>query len=120
MHSISHLSDKLNAHLRQFDNPNNEINRKRTMTLQACIAKAQEKPGFFRLTVPTGGGKTLASMAFALNHAANHGLKRVIYVIPYTTIIEQNAAVFKEILGEENVLEHHSNFDWEQKKRGSK
>lgn len=115
--AIPTLRDKLNVHLRQFDNPTSDINRKRTETLKACCEKAQEKPGFFRLTVPTGGGKTLASMAFALNHAATHGLRRVIYVIPYTTIIEQNAAVFKDILGEENVLEHHSNFDWEQKKR---
>jgi len=117
--SIEALRDKFNDHLRQFDNPETDINRKRTETLKACIDKAMEKPGFFKLTVPTGGGKTLASMAFALNHAFAHGLKRIIYVIPFTTIIEQNAGVFKDILGEENVLEHHSDFDWEQKKRES-
>ena len=111
------LRDKLNAYLRQFENPTSDINRKRTETLKACVEKAAQQPGFFKLTVPTGGGKTLASMAFALNHAAAHGMKRIIYVIPFTTIIEQNAGVFKEILGEENVLEHHSNFDWEAKKR---
>jgi len=110
---IPALCEKLNAHLQQFENPQTDINRRRTDTLHACLAKSGEKPGFFTLTVPTGGGKTLASMAFALNHAARHGLRRVIYVIPYTTIIEQNAAVFKDLLGEENVLEHHSNFDWE-------
>ena len=115
---IPTLCDKLDAHLRQFENPTSEINRKRNETLRACIEKARtEKPGFFSLTVPTGGGKTLASMAFALHHAAAHGLKRIIYVIPFTTIIEQNAGVFKGFLGEENVLEHHSNFDWEKKKR---
>jgi CRISPR-associated endonuclease/helicase Cas3 len=114
---IPALRDKLNAHLRQFENPTTEINRKRTETLKACVEKSREKPGFFKLTVPTGGGKTLASMAFALNHAATHAMRRIIYVIPYTTIIEQNAGVFKEILSAENVLEHHSNFDWEQKKR---
>ena len=114
---IPTLRDKLNAHLRQFENPTSDINRKRTETLKACVEKAAQQPGFFKLTVPTGGGKTLASMAFALNHAAAHGMKRIIYVIPFTTIIEQNAGVFKEILGEENVLEHHSNFDWETKKR---
>lgn len=114
--SIEHLCEKFNAYLRKFDNPENEINKKRTETLKACIAQADSKQGFFKLTIPTGGGKTESSMAFALNHAVKHGLKRVIYVIPFTSIIEQNAAKFKESLGEENVLEHHSNFDW---KKGS-
>ena len=113
---IPDLCGKLNAYLRKFENPTSNINRKRTETLDACVEKSAEKPGFFKLTVPTGGGKTMASMAFALNHACAHGLKRIIYVIPFTTIIEQNAGVFKEILGEENVLEHHSNFDWEKKR----
>jgi CRISPR-associated endonuclease/helicase Cas3 len=110
--SIPALCEKLNVHLRKFDHPTSEINRKRTETLNACIEKATEAQGFFTLTVPTGGGKTLASMAFALNHAVKHGLKRIIYVIPFTSIIEQNAAVFKDVLGDVNVLEHHSNFDW--------
>ncbi|MEJ5201135.1 MAG: CRISPR-associated helicase Cas3', partial [Anaerolineales bacterium] len=114
---IPTLRDTLNGYLRQFENPTTDINHKRTETLKACVEKATERPGFFKLTVPTGGGKTLASMAFALNHAATHGLHRIIYVIPFTTIIEQNAGIFKEILGEENVLEHHSNFDWEQRNR---
>lgn len=115
---IPALREKINAHLKQFENPNSGINRKRNEILQACIEKGKsEKPGFFSLTVPTGGGKTLASMAFALHHAAEHDLKRVIYVIPFTTIIEQNAKVFKGIFGEEHVLEHHSNFDWEGRKR---
>ncbi len=115
--SIETLRAKLSAHLRQFENPTTDINRKRTETLNACRAKADSPQGIFTLTLPTGGGKTLASMAFALNHAAQHGLKRVIYVIPFTSIIEQNAEVFKDCLGAENVLEHHSNFDWEQVKR---
>ncbi len=115
---IPTLREKLDAHLKQFENPISDINRKRNETLQACIERGKsEAPGFFSLTVPTGGGKTLASMAFALHHAAKHGLKRIIYVIPFTTIIEQNARVFKDIFGEENVLEHHSNFDWTGKKR---
>jgi CRISPR-associated endonuclease/helicase Cas3 len=115
--NIPALCEKLDLHLKQFENPANAINHKRNEILLACVEKGEaEPPGFFSLTVPTGGGKTLASMAFALHHAVKHGLKRIIYVIPFTTIIEQNAKVFKDIFGEENVLEHHSNFDWEGKK----
>ncbi len=120
--SIEALAEQFNLGLKRFENPQTAINHKRTETLRACRGKADHEPGFFTLTVPTGGGKTLASMVFALNHAIAHGLKRIIYVIPFTSIIEQNAAVFKEALetlGEENVLEHHSNFDWERLRRGS-
>ncbi|WP_082389933.1 CRISPR-associated helicase/endonuclease Cas3 [Ornatilinea apprima] len=114
--SIEKLRDRYNSFLGKFDAPVREIDIKRTQTMRSCIEKASLNPGFFTLTVPTGGGKTLSSMAFALNHATRHGLKRIIYVIPFTTIIEQNAKVFKDILGEENILEHHSNFDWEGKR----
>ena len=114
--NIEELCQRFNSHLRKFDNPISEVNKKRTETLKTCIEKATTDQGFFTLNLPTGGGKTLASMAFALNHAVKHGLKRVIYVIPFTTIIEQNAGVFKECLGEQNVLEHHSNFDWNPKR----
>lgn len=117
--SIDALREHLDIYLKRFENPQSAINRKRTETLKTCVEKAQAKPGFFTLTIPTGGGKTLASMAFALHHAARNGLKRVIYVIPFTSIIEQNAAIFKEILGQENVLEHHSNFDWDMFKKGA-
>lgn len=115
--TIIELCETFNTAMRKFDNPQSEINKKRTETLKACIEKANSDQGFFTLTIPTGGGKTESSMAFALNHAVKHGLKRVIYVIPFTSIIEQNAGKFKEYLGEENVLEHHSNFDW---KKGNK
>jgi CRISPR-associated endonuclease/helicase Cas3 len=111
--SIEDLCQTFNRFLIKYDNPVGELNMKRTETLNACKVKATEKPGYFTLTVPTGGGKTFASMAFALNHAVKYGMRRIIYVIPFTSIIEQNAAEFKKSLGEANVLEHHSNFDWE-------
>lgn len=120
--SMKALAHEFEQYMQRFANPQSAINRKRTETLHACLAKADQKPGFFTLTVPTGGAKTLTSMAFALKHAVAHGLSRIIYVIPFTSIIEQNAAVFREALGPlgpENVLEHHSNLDWEQLRQNS-
>ncbi|OPX99231.1 MAG: Reverse gyrase [Syntrophorhabdus sp. PtaB.Bin006] len=87
------------------------VNLQRKCVLDACRGSAIAPIGFFSLTVPTGGGKTLAGMSFALNHAVKHKLKRVIVVIPYTSIIEQNASVYAEVFGEKNVIEHHSDID---------
>jgi CRISPR-associated endonuclease/helicase Cas3 len=89
------------------------LNALRTEILAHVRAGAVKRPGFFTLTVPTGGGKTLASLGFALNHAKIHGHGRIIYAIPFTSIIDQTSAIFREVLGEENVLEHHSNIDEE-------
>lgn len=87
------------------------VNLLRNEVFKNCVDTADDKPGFFSLSVPTGGGKTLSSMAFALRHARKYSLERIIYVIPFTSIIEQNAAVFRKIFGEDAVLEHHSNFE---------
>ncbi len=111
--SLTELDNKLSSALNQLakDAPKTPINKHRAAILKDCLDAAGRPQGLFSLTVPTGGGKTLSSLAFAMKHAIKHGLERIIYVIPYTSIIEQNAAVFRDILGEDTVLEHHSNFE---------
>lgn len=111
--SISELLERLREHNQQLDKTAEDtpVNQIRREIRQKCIDAAQGPQGIFSLSVPTGGGKTLSSLTFALEHAKKHNLKRIIYVIPYTSIIEQNANVFKKALDEDQVIEHHSNFD---------
>ena len=102
--------DKLETHLASFENryPIDEIRRQIS---DDCLKRAVDSQGIYTLTVPTGGGKTLASLRYALHHAQKHNLDRIIYIIPYTSIIDQNAQAVREILGEDWVLEHHSNLE---------
>jgi len=105
-----YMEDK-NAALVQKGISQDSINILRADVLYQCRQKAQKLPGAFTLTVPTGGGKTLSSMAFALRHAAIHGKRRIIYAIPYTSIIEQTANIYREIFGDGNLVQHHSNIE---------
>ena len=111
---IDALWSRLSGYISGWFPPKGELNAQRCAILERCISEGKTKrPGIFTLTVPTGGGKTVASLAFALAHARAHGLKRVIYVIPYTSIIEQTAETFRNILGGKSVLEHHSNVQYD-------
>jgi CRISPR-associated endonuclease/helicase Cas3 len=127
---LNELKDYFDAYIqrKEKDSLDSQINRKRREIRELCITKAASSPGFFSLNVPTGGGKTLSSMAFALEHALIHNKRRIIMAIPYTSIIEQTAKIFKYgtdndeeieerkknndvLFGEDQVVEHHSNLD---------
>lgn len=110
--SFEILYKRLKNHIRpwlQTDENVEEINKIRTNILKNCIEKGKGEKGLYSLTVPTGGGKTISSLAFAMEQLVKNKMKRIIYVIPYTSIIEQNADVFRDILGDKNIVEHHAN-----------
>ena len=102
-----------NIHMREFKGKEGPVNALRAQILETVRERSSQSPGLFSLTVPTGGGKTLASLGFALDHARAHGMVRVIHVIPFTSIVEQTADVFSDVLGSDAVVEHHSSFDWD-------
>ena len=110
---LSELLNNLEEHVKQYADPIREIDKKRTELLGDCIASANNEPGLFTLTAPTGSGKTVSSAMFALQHAVRNEQQRIIYVVPYNTIIEQNAKVFERIFGEDNVIQHHSGIDYD-------
>ena len=107
------LLDRLETYIAPWYPPKTELNRKRCAILDACKASGSTAaPGVYTLTVPTGGGKTTAAMAFALTAAVRNCMSRVIYAAPYTSIIDQNADTFEKIFGTENVIEHHSSAEY--------
>ncbi len=113
---LQQIAELVSQRIDSFGEPAREdtVNHQRRQVVQDCRAMASESPGLFTLTVPTGGGKTLSSLLFALLHAIKHGQTRVIFVVPFTSIIEQNAQVIREILaplqtdGFTPLIEHHS------------
>lgn len=110
---IEELHRRLERYLEQLESgaPDTKVNTVRKTVRIACAKASEAKPAVFSLTAPTGAGKTLAAMSFGLAHAKKHGLGRVIVAVPFTSIIEQNASVYRDALGCDVVLEHHSSLD---------
>jgi CRISPR-associated endonuclease/helicase Cas3 len=113
------LTDAFNRHMHEKRSVATVVNLLRAEILGHVRSRASDPPGLFTLTVPTGGGKTLASLGFALDHAKAHGHERIIYAIPFTAIIDQTATIFREVLGGEIILEHHSAIEEEDEPRAS-
>lgn len=116
-YSLDSLLDSLEKHLSELNahTKSSTVNTVRREVQQYCRGHEGE-PNIYEMTVPTGGGKTLSSILWALRHAIKNGLKRIIIAIPYTSIIEQTAETLRSIFGEDNVLEHHSQVDYDNEK----
>jgi CRISPR-associated endonuclease/helicase Cas3 len=114
--SVKQLQERCDKYIDKFSAnvTNSEVNKARAYVLKQCREASQSKVGFFSLAVPTGGGKTLSAMSFALRHAIKNNLRRIIVVIPYTSIIEQNAETYRKALGSESIIEHHSAIESQQ------
>lgn len=95
-----------------LEHPKGKLGERRCEILRAALARGEEKPGVFTFTAPTGSGKTISSMAFALNHAGKNQLRRIIYIIPYCSILEQTQGVFEGIFGRGSVVAHYANVDY--------
>lgn len=111
---LPELLGRLQAYIAPWFPAKGVLNTYRCDILNRCLTAARAPRGVFSLTVPTGGGKTVSSLAFALKHAVENGMDRVIYVIPYTSIIEQNAKVFQGILGKQNVIAHYCSAQYDE------
>lgn len=122
--SLSELKQALDHYLadKEATVPPSIVNSARANVLRLCREAATAKPGFFSLHVPTGGGKTFSSMSFALDHAVQHQLHRVIFAIPFTSIIEQSADAFRRAFGasgDAGLVEHHTNLKPERETRAN-
>lgn len=111
--SLGELKVRFDIHMLEMlkKAPLTTVNSIRSRILEDCIKSGVVSPGFFSITVPTGGGKTLSSIAWALVHALKYNKTRIIFAIPYTSIITQTAQIYRSIFGDDNVIEHHSNID---------
>ncbi|MBR5093927.1 MAG: CRISPR-associated endonuclease Cas3'', partial [Oscillospiraceae bacterium] len=116
---LSGLWARLERHIAKWWGATEGLNVLRCEILRAAIDAGREDAGLFTMTVPTGGGKTNSSMAFALRHALAHGMRRIIYVIPYCSILDQTHCVFAEIFGRENITAHYGGAEFAHPENGS-
>lgn len=108
--SMAILAERCNRYMDKYAHPVKQLDKQRNLIRFSMLEKVNYRPGVFTCSVPTGGGKNFATTQFALQHAVANRMRRVIQIVPYTSIIEQNAEEIRKILGNTAVLEHHSNY----------